>query len=601
MTKQGMRYHQHHHKNFNQNMHEPTIANEENTVLNPHLNLSDRDSIDSNHNPYHVGENGRNSSHIKGNSKITKMLLLTQIMAGLQFTWSVELAYGTPYLLDLGLSKSQMSLVWIAGPLSGLITQPVVGAFSDRSTSKYGRRRPYLIAGSLMVINAFILIGWTKEIVGFIFDSSESASKLMAVFAFYNLDFAINAVMAAARAIIVDCLPPSQQEEGTAWAGKMVGIGSVIGYFMGYINLMPIFPFMGDQLKALCVFASISLLLSDALLCWAVSEQVYSDEISVKTAWDSTIETFHSIFKAIFNLPKPVQYICNVQFFAWMGWFPFLFYSTTWVSEIFVRENETSSDDVRKVREGSYSLLLFSIVSMVASFVLPHLVTPSGTGIPLKRIKIRHFFKYPLVFLTLPKLWTLSHFIFAFAMFSTWWTESVFQADLIISLIGISWATSMWAPFSLLGEIIATNTENIANTTNTLGDIGEDSRRDSISQLSSSTIGLVERNRINVEDHVYRLVETSGGNSDSGRIDSGTILGIHNMYIVLPQFCATFFSSIVFALLDPGTAVSNDNEERTIIKRHGETDAGADSIGFVFRCGGLMAIIAGIYSIKLWK
>ncbi|CAG8470602.1 8856_t:CDS:2 [Diversispora eburnea] len=568
-------------------MHESITADEENAVLNSHLNLSDRNSIDSNHNPYQIGENGRNSNHIKGNSKITKMLLLTQIMAGLQLTWSVELAYGTPYLLDLGLSKSQMSLVWIAGPLS-------VGAFSDRSTSKYGRRRPYLIVGSLMVINAFILIGWTKEI-------SETASKLVAVFAFYNLDFAINAVMAAARAIIVDCLPPSQQEEGTAWAGKMVGIGSVIGYFMGYINLMPIFPFMGDQLKALCILASISLLLSDALICWAVSEQIYTDEISTKTAWASTMETFHSIFKAIFNLPKPVQYICNVQFFAWMGWFPFLFYSTTWVSEIYVRENESSSDDERKLREGSYSLLLFSLVGMIASFVLPHLVTPSGTGIPLKRIKIRHFLTYPLVFLTLPKLWTLSHFIFALAMFSTWWTKSVFQADLIVSFLGISWATSMWAPFSLLGEIIATNTENIENTTNILS---EDSRRDSISQFSSSTIGLVERNRINAEDHVYRLVETSNGNSNSGKIDSGTILGIHNMYIVLPQFCATFFSSIVFALLDPGSITSNNNEERNIInlmKRNGETDAGAGSIGFVFRCGGLMAIIAGIYSIKLWK
>ena len=72
----------------------------------------------------------------------------------------------TPYLLQLGLTKSKTSLVWIAGPLSGLIMQPVVGVLADSSKSKWGRRRPFMVGGSLIVGACLIVLGWTAEIVG---------------------------------------------------------------------------------------------------------------------------------------------------------------------------------------------------------------------------------------------------------------------------------------------------------------------------------------------------------------------------------------------------------------------------------------------------
>ena len=76
-------------------------------------------------------------------------------------------ADGTPYLLSLGLSKSRTSLVWIAGPLSGLIMQPVVGVIADRSRSRWGRRRPFMIGGSVIVGLCLLVLGWTREIIAF--------------------------------------------------------------------------------------------------------------------------------------------------------------------------------------------------------------------------------------------------------------------------------------------------------------------------------------------------------------------------------------------------------------------------------------------------
>ena len=75
------------------------------------------------------------------------------------------MTYCTPYLLQLGLTKSKLSLVWIAGPLSGLIMQPIVGILADKSTSKWGRRRPVMMGGTVLVSMCLLVLGWTGEIV----------------------------------------------------------------------------------------------------------------------------------------------------------------------------------------------------------------------------------------------------------------------------------------------------------------------------------------------------------------------------------------------------------------------------------------------------
>lgn len=95
------------------------------------------------------------------------------------------------------MTKSQTSLVWIAGPLSGLITQPIVGAMADTTKSKWGRRRPYIVVGSVIVAGGLLTLGWTKELVAMIMSTDSDFAKkfiiFLAVLALYVTDFAINA------------------------------------------------------------------------------------------------------------------------------------------------------------------------------------------------------------------------------------------------------------------------------------------------------------------------------------------------------------------------------------------------------------------------
>lgn len=129
------------------------------------------------------------------------MILLTISIGGLQLAWAVELSNGTPYLLALGLSKSLMALVWIAGPLSGALVQPYVGILSDNCRSSWGKRTPFMVFGGLATILSLLALAWVREIIGGILGlfgaerTSEGVKITTIVFAVgfvYILDFSIN-------------------------------------------------------------------------------------------------------------------------------------------------------------------------------------------------------------------------------------------------------------------------------------------------------------------------------------------------------------------------------------------------------------------------
>ena len=139
-------------------------------------------------------------------------------MRRLQIAWTVEISNGSvghpspsrsladggdeqPYLLSLGMSKSLLAFVWIAGPLSGTLVQPYVGIMSDNCRVSWGKRKPYMLAGAAATILSLVALAWAKEIVSGILgsfgcDTASYGVKVTTVafaIAFvYILDFAIN-------------------------------------------------------------------------------------------------------------------------------------------------------------------------------------------------------------------------------------------------------------------------------------------------------------------------------------------------------------------------------------------------------------------------
>ncbi|KAL4818131.1 hypothetical protein BDW67DRAFT_158620 [Aspergillus spinulosporus] len=518
------------------------------------------------------------SPSIKGRTESMRMALLTFSLLGLQFTWGIEMTYCTPYLLQLGLTKSRTSLVWIAGPLSGLVIQPLIGVIADRSRSKWGRRRPFMIGGSLIVTACLLVLGWTTEIVGvFVKDAEKAASVTiaLAVLSIYAVDFAINVVQACARSLIVDTLPIPSQQAGSAWATRMTAVGQLIGYVIGSIDTVSIFgtAFGDTQFKQMTVIAALALLGAIAVTSYSVKERI------LITARDSdgkagALQVATQLFRTTMDLPPRIQAICWAQFWAWIGWFPFLFYSTTWVGETYFRY-EVPKDADRPVdmlgevgRVGSLSLVVFSSITFISSVLLPFCVQPPDTkrarftprpppgiaALLTKIMKIRP---------DLQTTWLISHVVFAATMIFAPLARSRAFATFLVAICGIPWAVSCWAPFAFMGvEInrLAMNPSQASRLSGVTMITSSSIRSGAYGDLNSSDASEMDVLRLNHHDQDDDSDAEDGiSNIPSTGELAGIYLGVLNVYTTLPQFVGTFISWIVFSILEPGSTKRDDS------------------------------------------
>ncbi|WQF78252.1 Putative MFS transporter superfamily [Colletotrichum destructivum] len=535
---------------------------------------------------------------IRGSSEAMRMVLLTFNTLGITFTWGIEMTYCTPYLLNLGLTKSNTSLVWIAGPLSGLLVQPIVGAIADESKSKWGRRRPFIVMGSIIVAFSLLTLGFTKEIVALFVTDKETARVLtitLAVLAIYVVDFAINAVMSCARSLIVDTLPIEKQQTGAAWSSRMSAIGHMLGYGAGAVDLVGTFgTTMGDsQFKQLTLMATFLMVFSSGVTCWAVTERVLVSTRHDPRRATGRFKVFRQIWSTLLHLPPRIQAICWAQFWSWIGWFPFLFYSTTWVGETYFRydapaEGKDSKGALGDIgRIGSLALVIYSTITFLGAWLLPLVVkSPDDdnfTARPPQAIApfLDRFNKNKPDLMT---AWICGHLMFAAAMFLAPFAQSFRFATFLVAFCGLSWTIAMWAPTAFLG--VEVNKLSGARE----GGPASYRRLSHESNIELPTLG---------QDQPLHLEHgpDEGGEpttSSTGEL-SGIYFGILNIYTTLPQFIGTFISTIVFTILEPGKSpeLSDAPEEE-----HHSTD-GPNAIAVCLFIGAMCAVVAAFVTRKL--
>src|SRR6266705_43110 len=120
---------------------------------------------------------------------------------GIQFGWGLQMANMSPVYKYLGAEDSQIPLLWLAAPLTGLIVQPIIGAMSDRTWGPLGRRRPYFLVGAILASIA-------------LFFMPTSSTLWMAAGLLWILDASVNVSMEPFRAFVADKLNTSQRTTG---------------------------------------------------------------------------------------------------------------------------------------------------------------------------------------------------------------------------------------------------------------------------------------------------------------------------------------------------------------------------------------------------
>lgn len=276
-------------------------------------------------------------------------------------------------------------------------------------------------------------------------------------------------------------------------------------------------------------------------------------------------------FSTIFNIPDRIRHICHVQFWSWIGWFPVLFYSSTWVGELYLRyeapetssKSESALDEVG--RRGSMSLIVFSIVATAGSVVLPWFIRnpgedaekPGYTARPpsiLQPILSKVNLEKP----TLLTAWAAGCLLFSASMFWAPLVKSVWFATVLVALLGISNALASLAPATFLGVEVNRMSTGIPLSHSRGSSNGR--RSDSLELESLNSPKTL---------HLRHESTSSVASSSTGEL-SGIYFGILNIYTTLPQLVGTAISWVVFSILEPGKSPELAKDEHP--DKHHSTD-----------------------------
>ncbi|XP_047178252.1 sucrose transport protein SUC8-like [Vigna umbellata] len=307
-------------------------------------------------------------------SPLRKMFAVASIAAGIQFGWALQLSLLTPYVQLLGVPHAAASFIWLCGPISGLVVQPIVGYYSDKSTSRFGRRRPFILGGAVAVAIAVFLIGYAADIGYSAGDDITKKTRPRAVgvfvIGFWILDVANNMLQGPCRAFLADLAAGDQRKTRIAngFFSFFMAVGNVLGYAAGsYSSLHKIFPF--TQTKACdvfcanlksCFFFSILLLLFLATVALIYVKDKPVPPRAVQE--DVQPSCFFQLFGALKELKRPMWMLMLVTAINWVGWFPYFLFDTDWMGrEVY---GGTAGEDAyaKGVRVGSLGLMVNAVV-----------------------------------------------------------------------------------------------------------------------------------------------------------------------------------------------------------------------------------------------
>ncbi len=251
-----------------------------------------------------------------------RLFLLVVGMVGIQFAWSIQISHTATITEPLGADPLMQSLIWWAGPITGLIVQPTVGAISDKLWLKgLGRRTPFMLIGTLV-------LAWA------LFQLPFSQTLLQATLMICLMDTFVNTSQGPYRALIPDIVPESQSALGNSWYNLAVGLGSVLAF--GFPALARI---LGFELSVTqqCHIASGVLLVMMALSMFATQEYRtwYEKNPSASSplalAQSTQTSQTSNPLKAFLEAPKPIHHIAWMTVFMWMGLFSLFIYLTPYV------------------------------------------------------------------------------------------------------------------------------------------------------------------------------------------------------------------------------------------------------------------------------
>ncbi|MGC6479247.1 MAG: MFS transporter [Flavobacteriaceae bacterium] len=386
-----------------------------------------------------------------------KSLSFWQIMTmnfgffGVQFSFGLQQSNMSAIYKYLGAEESELPLLWLAGPVTGLVVQPIIGAISDGTWSpKWGRRKPFFLIGALVASAALIAMPY-------------SSSIWMAASLLWILDAANNIALEPYRAFISDKLPEKQYSLGFLMQSFFTGLGTTLANFtpailvtLGVLALSDKMP-NGIPVSTYWAFGIGAAASTLTILVTVLTTSEYppsAEELSKiqaeKEEGNLLVRTVKGISEAFKEMPKTMIQLIPVMFFPWYAMFCYWQYLTSALSLSLYNTLDQTTTYFNQAQlltgniNGTYNIICFSI-----AFALVPLARKIGA-------KNLHFVSLCLGGIAMLVLPLLSDSIILFSIPVPWGSGLINVSQLYLFSIGlgITWASMMAMPYQMLASSI---------------------------------------------------------------------------------------------------------------------------------------------------
>ena len=372
---------------------------------------------------------------------------------GLQFAWQMRIILSGPVTEGLGASPLIFGLIWLAGPVTGMLVQPIIGELSDRTHTIFGRRRPYLFAGAIFASLAL----WAFPISATIAENIANFLKIpvpvfggliIAAIMIWIIDACVNAAQGPYRALVPDLVPPRQHSLANAYLSFAIGLGSVVAAgtapFLKYVCNYQM------SINAQFIMAALAFSLAMLWTCITIKEhKSVKTNDSVKKDDDPNKKlSFMKKLVLFFQSSPEVGKICTLQLFTWIGIMSLnIFFTQYAIHTVYdIPDLTTVTEEVRN----SYTALISNATNFSSiCFAIQNLIC-FLVSIPIGLLSTK-FGNKKVHFIALT---TLSLTFVGMGLY----TKPGFVL-ICMAIAGIGWASILALPFAMLSEFIKKGSE----------------------------------------------------------------------------------------------------------------------------------------------
>ena len=286
---------------------------------------------------------------------------------GIQFSFGLQQSSMSPIYSYLGADEASLPYLWLAGPVTGLLVQPIIGAMSDRTTSRWGRRTPYFLIGAILCSLGLLVMPF-------------SPTLWMAASLLWILDAANNVTMEPYRAFVSDRLDKSQHSIGFLTQSAFTGLGQTLAYLTPSILV-----YAGMNKNAVnssniphIVIAAflIGAVFSLGSVLWTLKTTpelpMTEEEVAViRSQAHGFQHTLREIFAAIKEMPATMKQLAWMKLFQWYAMFCYWQYIMLCLAKTIFATNDPGSEGFRDAGLLNGQLgAFYNFIAFVAAFAL---------------------------------------------------------------------------------------------------------------------------------------------------------------------------------------------------------------------------------------